>query len=263
VTLARLWEDPELAQGDLSAPLRDFYDGGLALPPRCVYANFVETLDGIVSIPELEQSNALVADGSADDKALMGLLRALADVILIGAGTLLASPKGRWRPEGVHPEGKQAFAELRARLGKTERAPVAIVTSGASLDVGHPVLADGAIVLTTAQGAERLAGVAAEVVAVGDGDLVDLRAALAVLRERGHEQVLAEAGPTTFGALVAGGLVDELFLTVSPVLAGRAESRRRLGLVEGVELLPGAHVAGRLLSLRRGGDHLFARYRLA
>jgi riboflavin biosynthesis pyrimidine reductase len=231
VTLARLWEDPELAQDELPAPLRDFYDGGLALPPRCVYANFVETLDGIVSIPELEGSNALVADGSADDKALMGLLR--------------------------------AFAELRARLGKTERAPVAIVTSGASLDVDHPVLADGAIVLTTARGAERIAGVAADVVAVGDGDLVDLRAALAVLRARGHEQVLAEAGPTTFGELVAGGLVDELFLTVSPVLAGRAASQHRLGLVEGVELLPGARVAGRLLSLRRGGEHLFVRYGIA
>ena len=83
-----------------------------------------------------------------------------------------------------------------------------------------------------------------------------------MLRARGHEHVLAEAGPTTFGALLAGGLVDELFLTVSPVLAGRLESRRRLGLVEGVELLPDARVAPRLVSLRRGGDHLFTRYAL-
>ena len=72
--------------------------------------------------------------------------------------------------------------------------------------------------------------------------------------------VLAAGSPL---ALLAGGLVDELFLTVSPVLAGRLESRRRLGLVEGVELLPDTRIAPRLVSLRRGGDHLFARYRLS
>ena len=72
--------------------------------------------------------------------------------------------------------------------------------------------------------------------------------------------MLAEAGPSTFGELLAGGLVDELFLTVSPVLAGRLASGRRLGLVEGVELLPQARVSPRLLSLRRAGEHLFVRY---
>jgi len=72
--------------------------------------------------------------------------------------------------------------------------------------------------------------------------------------------VLVEAGPTTLGELLARGLVDELFLTLSPVLAGRLEARRRLGLVEGVELLPDLRVAPELVSLRRGGSHLFARY---
>jgi riboflavin biosynthesis pyrimidine reductase len=260
VSLQLLWEHPDLPRGELPAPLREFYDGGLGFDGPRVYANFVETLDGIVSIPELERSNALVADGSGDDKFLMGILRALADVVLIGTGTLLASPKGRWRPQGVYPAGKEAFAELRARLGKSEQPAVAIVTSGASLDVAHPVIAEGALVLTTARGAERLQGSVRDLVAVGDGDWVDLGAALGVLRERGHAHVLAEAGPTTFGELLAAGLVDELFLTVSPVLAGRLESRRRLGLVEGVELLPDVRVAPALLSLRRGESHLFARY---
>ena len=81
-----------------------------------------------------------------------------------------------------------------------------------------------------------------------------------MLRARGHALVLAEAGPTTFGALLAEQVVDELFLTVSPVLAGRLAPGRRLALVEGVELLPGARIAPRLLSVRRSGDHLFARY---
>jgi riboflavin biosynthesis pyrimidine reductase len=262
LTLQLLWEREGLSAAQLPGELEEFYGGGLAFDGPCVYANFVATIDGIVAIPELERSNALVADESDDDKHLMGLLRALADCVLIGTGTMLASPKGRWRPEGVYPRGKEDFAALRSRLGKSEAPFVAVVTSGASLDVEHPVLAAGAIVLTTARGAEQLSGSVPDVVAVNDGDWVDLGAALEELRRRGHEQVLVEAGPTTFGALLAGSLVDELFLTVSPVLAGRHEARRRLALVEGVELLPDARMAGELLSLRRSENHLFVRYRL-
>ncbi|MDX6400983.1 MAG: hypothetical protein QOF27_1589 [Gaiellaceae bacterium] len=259
MTLELLWERDGLPQQELPDELRTFYAGELGFGEQCVYANFVETLDGVVAIPELERSNALVADGSDDDKFLMGLLRAFADVVLIGSGTLLASPTGRWRPAGVYPAGAEVFAELRRRLGKPEHPAVAVVTTGASLDVTHPVLAD-ATVLTTVRGAAGLDGVVPNVVAVTDGDWVDLRAALELLRGQGHSLVLAEAGPTTFGELLAQGLVDELFLTVSPVLAGRLASRRRLGLVEGVELLPQARVSPRLLSLRRAGEHLFVRY---
>jgi riboflavin biosynthesis pyrimidine reductase len=260
VTLRLLWERGDLPRGDLPGELRELYGGALGFDGPCVYANFVETLDGVVAVPGLEQSNALVADSSEDDKFLMGLLRAFADVVLIGSGTLLASPKGRWRPDGVYPKAKAAFAELRRGLGKPERPAVAIVTTGASLDVGHPVVAEGAVVLTTANGAALLEGAVPEVVAVNDGDWVDLAAAVALLRERGHALVLAEAGPTTFGELLAAALVDELFLTVSPVLAGRLAAGRRLGLVEGVELLPETRVAPQLRSLRMSGDHLFARY---
>jgi riboflavin biosynthesis pyrimidine reductase len=259
VSLELLWEKDGLPQQELPDALRAFYAGELGFTAPCLYANFVETLDGVVAIPELERSNALVADESEDDKFLMGLLRAFADVVLIGSGTLLASPKGRWRPAGVYPAGKQAFAELRTRLGKTEHPAVAVVTTGASLDVTHPVLAD-ALVLTTVRGAAKLEGVVPTVIAVNDGDWVDLRIALELLRDRGHSLVLAEAGPSTFGELLAQRLVDELFLTVSPVFAGRLASRRRLGLVEGVELLPQARVSPRLLSLRRAGEHLFVRY---
>jgi riboflavin biosynthesis pyrimidine reductase len=262
LTLELLWERDGLAAGRLPPELESFYGGPLGFDGARVYANFVETLDGIVALPEIERSNALVADASDDDKELMGLLRALADAVLIGTGTLLASPNGRWRPEGVFPAGKDAYAALRASLGKPERPAVAVVTSGASLDVAHPVLAEGAVVLTTARGAAGLADAVPDVVAVNDGDWVDLRAAIAELRRRGHVHVLAEAGPTTFGMLLAEGLVDELFLTMSPVLAGRLESRRRLALVEGVELLPDARVGGELLSVRRSAEHLFLRYRL-
>jgi len=259
VSLELLWEQGGLPAVELPDALRAFYAGDLGLRRECVYANFVETLDGVVAIPDVERSNALVADGSDDDKHLMGLLRAFADAVLIGSGTLRASPGSRWRPEGVYPAAKKAFADLRTRLGKGERATVAVVTTGVSLDTSHPVLAD-AVVLTTDAGAALLGDSVPNVVVVNDGGWVDLHAAIAWLRAQGLAHVLVEAGPTTFGQLVAAELVDELFLTVSPVLAGRSAAGRRLGLVEETALLPETRVAPRLLSVRRGNEHLFLRY---
>jgi riboflavin biosynthesis pyrimidine reductase len=126
------------------------------------------------------------------------------------------------------------------------------------------VLEQGALVLTTARAAPDLSAsvpAATEVLPVTDGEWVEPRAAIAALRDRGHELILSEGGPTLFASFVAAGAVDELFLTVSPLLAGRA-SAPRLSLVEGAELLPGIRVAGELVSLRRHGNHLFLRYAL-
>ncbi|HEY8409448.1 MAG TPA: dihydrofolate reductase family protein [Gaiellaceae bacterium] len=257
-----LWEEAGLADRPLPESLRELYGGGIGFEGPRLFANFVETIDGVVAIPDLEKSNALVADESDDDRFVMGLLRACADVVLVGAGTLLASPKGTWRPEKVYPRAADGFAALREEWGMAERPAVAVVSTGASLDPNHPVLQDG-VLLTTAAGAEALAAVLPDVVAVNDGDWVDLRAAVAVLRGRGHERVLSEAGPHVFGSLLADALVDELFLTVSPVLAGRDLAAKRFGLVEGVELLPDVRSSPRLASVRRGNDHLFLRYLFA
>jgi riboflavin biosynthesis pyrimidine reductase len=259
VSLDVLWEQDGLPAVELPESLHTFYAGDLGLASECVYANFVQTLDGVVALPDVERSNALVADESDDDKHLMGLLRAFADAVLIGSGTLRASPKGRWRPDGVYPAEKEAFTELRARLGKAERATVAVVTTGVSLDISHPVLAE-ALVLTTDAGAALLGTSVPNVVVVNEGGWVDLREALAWLRAQGYAQVLAEAGPTTFGELIGAGLVDELFLTMSPVLAGRSAAGRRLSLIEETALLPETRVAPTLRSVRRGREHLFLRY---
>jgi riboflavin biosynthesis pyrimidine reductase len=178
---------------------------------------------------------------------------------------MLASPNGTWRPERVFPAAAEEFAELRRLRGQPEWPTVAFVTAGRSFDPAHPVLEQQAIVLTTEAAATALRArvpKATEVVAVNLGDQVDLRKALAILRERGHSLILSEGGPQLFGSLLASSLVDELFLTLSPVVAGRAD-RPRLPLVEAIELLPDATVAARLLSLRRHADHLFLRYRLA
>ena len=261
--LELLAEQPDLPHADLPDELRTLYGGGLGFDGPRVYANFVETIDGVVAMPELERSNALIADESAADKFVMGLLRALADVVVVGSGTALASPQGTWRPDKVYPPAAEAFAELRRRLGKPEQPAVAIVTAGGSFDPAHSVLERGALVLTTVGAAARLgAPPASEVVAVNDGDWVDPAAAIAALRARGHASILSEGGPTLFTSFVAAGVVDELFLTVSPLVAGRAGSPR-LSLADGAELLPDVRVAGRLLSIRRHESHLFLRYDLS
>ena len=224
----------------------------------------METLDGVVALPDVARSNALIAAESPADRFVMGLLRAAADVVVVGSGTLLSSPRGTWRADRVFPPAGQAFAELRASRGRPEHPAVAVVTAGGSFDPAHPVLERDAIVLTTDRAAPDIRASApsgCEVVALGGGETVDVRAAVAALRERSHRIVLSEGGPTLFGSLLAAGVVDELFLTLSPLLAGRGGDAR-LSLVEGVELLPDAPVNGRLRSLRRDGGHLFLRYAL-
>jgi riboflavin biosynthesis pyrimidine reductase len=246
----------------LPAELGELYGGDLELAEPRLYANFVSTIDGVVAIPSLPQSNSLIAAGSKGDHFVMALLRAFADCVLIGGGTLAASPHGTWLAERVFPSSTGAFAELRRNRGRPPKPQIAVVTGRGSIDTAHPVLASGALVLTSEAGAKRLEGrlpTAATVVALGEDERLDPSLVVRALRERGHRLILSEAGPHTFGALVAAGVMDELFLTISPLLAGNHGDGSRYGLVESAELLPpGAKT--RLLSLRRHGQHLFLRY---
>jgi riboflavin biosynthesis pyrimidine reductase len=263
--LELLDERPGLPELDLPDELRRLYGGGVGFAEPALVANFVETVDGIVAIPDVPRSNALIAGGSEADRFVMGLLRACADVVLVGSGTMLGSPKGTWRADRAFPDAAAGFAELRRRLGKPEQPSVAFLTGGGSFDPTHPILETGALVLTTDAAAASLAAAvpaATEVLAVSSDDRVDVTGAVTALRARGAGVILSEGGPTLFASLLAAGLVDELFLTVSPLLAGRG-ARPRLGLVEGVELLPDATTPWQVRSVRRHGDHLFLRYLLA
>ncbi len=216
----------------------------------------MQSLDGVVAIPGLPRSHAVVSDDSQADRFVLALLRACADVVLVGTGTLAASPKGTWRVDKAYPEAAEALAELRAARGLREQPLVAVVTSGVSFSPAHAVLEAGAIVLTTetasAAGIAETVPDATEVVAVNDGAGVDLGAAVRALRERGHGVIVSEAGPTLFGQLVAADLVDELFLSpFRHCSRGTRSGGTSLSLVEGVEPpARGRRVAGRLRSVR-------------
>ena len=256
-----LAEQAGLPTVPLPPELARVYGGDLGLAENSLYANFVATLDGVVAIPGLRNSNAVIADHSDADRFLMGLLRSVADAVLIGAGVLRASPKGTWGAGQIHPPAAASYGELRASLGLPEAPEVAILTGSGSIDPRHPVLEGRALVLTSDDGAERLAGKipdTAVVLSLGGETRFDGTTVVAALRARGHRRILSEAGPHTFGALLEAREVDELFLTMSPLLAGEAGVGSRVRLVEGADLVP--LVGSRLVSLRRHGAHLFARY---
>jgi riboflavin biosynthesis pyrimidine reductase len=261
--LELLFENDGLPALELPDQLRDLYAGDLGFDEPCLYANFVASVDGVIAIPALPDSNSELAQNSKADKFLMGILRAFADVVLIGAGVLRAAPKGTWQPEKVYPPAADAFGELRRRVGRDGKPEVAVVTGHGHIDPSHPLLETGALVLTSQSGRERLQGQlpdATTVLVLGESPMLDGRTIADALYERGHRLILSEAGPHVFGALLDANAVDELFLTISPVLAGDAGPGTRLHLVEAADLFP-LHALD-LVSLRRHGDHLFARYRV-
>jgi riboflavin biosynthesis pyrimidine reductase len=263
--LSLLFERDGLPRTELPEGLRRLYGGELGLPEHCFYANFVSTLDGVVAIPSVKRSNRLISDESDADLFVMALLRAFASAVLVGSGTLLGSPTARWRAETAFPAAEEELLELRRRLGLPKAPQVAVVTASGSIDPAHPAVREGALVLTTERGAarlrDRLPGDAQPVVLPG-GDEVDLRAAVELLRARGHARILSEGGPTLFGSLTASGVVDELFLTVSPLLAGRSPREGQLGLVEDTAFLPERRLGAQVLSIRTHGEHVFLRYEL-
>lgn len=262
--LERLFELDALPRTTLPAELARLHDGDLGFPNECLYANFVATVDSVVSIPGMRNSNAFIARHSDSDRFLMGLLRAFAEAVLIGAGVLRASPRGTWRAGEIYPPEAPAYAELRRQLRIAPEPEVAVLTGSGSIDPGHPLFESGALVLTSDVGASRLRGQlpdATTVLTLGESPALDVGSVVSTLRGREHGRILCEAGPHTFGELLAAELVDELFLTRSPLLVGEVGPGSRLGLVEGSDLLPGGRPA-RLASVRRHGSHLFQRYAL-
>ena len=263
--LELLFEEPGLPVEQLPPPLAELYDGELGFAAPLLYANFVTSLDGVAAVvPTASGQGGLISGGLPADRFLMGLLRAFADVVLVGAGTLRAEAGHVWSPGRVYPPAADAYKRLREFLLLSPDTPLAVVTGSGNVDPALPALAGG-LILTTEAGAARLAGRApagVRVIALGAGEALSMSDVLAALRAEGHRSILTEGGPHLFGQLLAAGLVEQLFLTLSPVVAGRERSALQVGLVEGVSLLPGIDVRGRLLSARRSGAHLFLRYQL-
>jgi riboflavin biosynthesis pyrimidine reductase len=260
-------------RGDgMPSELEHRYGGELLIPLHSdrptVIANFVSTIDGIVAFGGGELTGGgLISGFHEPDRFVMGLLRALADVVVVGAGTLRGSTEHRWVAEHIHPASAAAFARWRAEMALPARPTTIIVTASGDIPVEHNGLNDPTIpvvIATTPAGAERLRdapfGDHVSIQPIGADDHVSGDDLVALSTRLGARLVLTEGGPHLLGGLVASDLLDELFLTIAPQLVGRG-SAERLGLVEGIELSPGDARWDHLESVRRSGDHLFLRYR--
>ena len=257
--IERLFEREGLPLLKLPADLATSYGGDLGIARRGICANFVASTDGVVGLgPDAGESGSVISGDSEPDHLVMALLRACADAVLIGAGTFRKAAGAFWRAADVYPSAAGQFAELRQLLGLRPHPLLVVVTASGDLDRAQPALRDSLIV-TTPAGEARLRGTlpAGARLAVLDTDPIPGRALKDLLDAEKLHLVLTEGGPTLFGCLLDEGLVDELFLTISPRLFGRQLEDGRKPLVDGVDL------AGRpldLLSLRRHESHLFLRY---
>ncbi len=235
----------------MPAELEKIY-GRLGLAAREVYANFVESIDGVVALGAKPSAGSTISGRNQADRFVMGLLRAFADAVLLGAGTLRATPGHHWTPEHVYPDLALAFAELRQNLGRKPRPRLVLLTASGNIEVSHPAVVGGATIVTTSHGAadlkHRLPD-SCDIVELGGEGSLDLASALDELRARGYGAILTEGGPHVMGELI------------SPVVAGRDDDTR-LGMVAGAEFLPDRGVWSKLLTARRHGDFLFLRYRL-
>ncbi len=243
----------------LPEALEAAHGGPFWLPERIVYANFVSSVDGIAAIAGVEMSSAAISGGASADRFTMALLRAVADAVVVGAGTL-REHDGPWTAEKAFPAGADAFRRVRTEMS-SEAPTLVVVTASGELPANHPSLG-AAVVVTTSSGARALAERqvrCGEVIDVGDHEAVGGRAVIDRLRERGFNRILTEGGPKLMGSMLAAGAVEHLFLTISPRLVGGG--RGRTPLTDDVDLLDTGDEM-RVLSVRRGGDYLFLRYDL-
>jgi riboflavin biosynthesis pyrimidine reductase len=183
-----------------------------------VRANMIASVDGAAALNG--RSGGLSGDA---DRLVFSVLRSLADVILVGAGTARAE-KYRLAQQG------QIWTELRE--GQPPTPPIAVITRELDLDLDGPLLVDSAhqartILLTTqaAPAARRAAAAARADVILAGRDSVTPAAAVDALAARGHRKILVEGGPNLLTQITEAGLLDELCMTFSPVLEGGRADR--------------------------------------
>jgi riboflavin biosynthesis pyrimidine reductase len=271
--------DQDPSEPALPPALRELYDGNLywgksPAERPFVFANFVSTLDGVVSYQIKGQAGgSTISGGDTADRFIMGLLRASADAIIVGAGTVEAvSPENLWIPENTYPDAKDLYAEYRLNvLHKPEYPLLAIVSASGRLELQRAIFRTPGVctvVITTSAGMGVLAKAGATTLPSVQIHILDAKSGTispgAILRllhaQLGVRRLLHEGGPTLFGQFLAAETVDQLFLTLSPKIAGRSIGAIRPGLVQGMEFMPDRAPQFQLLSVKQRAEYLYLRY---
>ena len=272
------------------APLRTLVDASagpaLPLPPKLsrlygtfrlpiprsgfhVFSNFVSTLDGVVSLQVKGHSGGGDISGfSTQDRMVMGLLRAAADAVVVGSGTLAADPQHVWTPAAICPELADEYRRLEGAMAKPQPALNVIVSGAGTVDLRLPVFASGkvpALVITTAHGAKQLLkrkvpdSVRIHAIRRRAGEIPAADVLQEVGRAISGKRVLVEGGPRLLAKFYKERLVDEQFLSLAPQLSGREIGDARMGLVMGKTFAPRDPLWGRLTDVRLGRRLLFLR----
>ena len=240
-----------------------------------VLCNFVQTLDGIVSLKIPGKSGGAEISGhNQEDTFIMAVLRACADAVMIGEETFRNAPGHVWTAGRVYPALVDEFQTFRKHVGKGSPHPLNVVVSGRGhVDLNQSLFKDAEIqslVLTTQQGASRLhqrfGTTLPATVRVLPGDAVlapaDMMALLHV--EYGIHMLLHEGGPSLLASFLEQAWLDEIFLTISPQIVGRGPTGERPSFSGPLGLPPEQAVWGQLLSVKRAdkSGHLFLRYQV-
>lgn len=272
--------DEEFAESALPRKLRKLYDGDLHFRPSAparpfVIANFVSTLDGVVSYEIKGKSGGSTISGSdPSDGFIMGLLRASADAVMVGARTVHeVSAKSLWTPEYTYPDAKHLYAEYRVNVLHKPEYPLLVVVSGSGrLELERAIFRTPAmrtVVITTSAGKHELTRRGATTLGAveirasdSSSDSIAPSTILQLLQsEFGVKTLLHEGGPTLFGQFLKAGAVDELFLTLSPQIAGREGDVTRPALVQGTDFVPDSAPCFQVVSVKQHGAYLYLRYR--
>jgi len=221
-----------------------------ALPSRRPWlrGNMIASADGAATVDG--RAGGL---GNPTDQRLLGLLRALSDVVIAGAGTVVA--------EGYGPaRAREQYQAVRSAAGQPPAPVMAVVSNRLRLDFSSRYFTEARerpiVVTSEAAPADllRAAHQAADVIVAG-ARVVDPALMVKALAERGHHRLLCEGGPTFLGAAVEAGALDELCLTISPLLVGGPARR----VLDGPVISPPAEM--KLTQLLIDDDELlYARY---
>jgi riboflavin biosynthesis pyrimidine reductase len=259
----------------LPEPLAALYGGGLSftLPAErpLVIGNFVSTLDGVVELGTPGKlGGGPISGNSRHDRMVMGILRAVADAVIVGAGTLRSAPGHRWTAQQIAPDYAASYTALRASRGLPPAPLQVIVTARGALDLAQPVFRTPdlpVLILTTDAGYAHLRheSLPAHItVTVGGATRITARDVLRETCATAPGRIyLTEGGPTLMGDFFAERQLDELFLTLAPQVAGRDGASERPSFVAGRALAPGQPTWGDLISVKHGGSFLFLRYAFA
>lgn len=256
---------PELAAiyGQLRFPLQS--------DQPYIFANFVTSLDGVVSLEAPGRTGGGdISGNNKHDHMVMGILRAVADAIIVGAGTLRKSPNHIWTADHIYPPCSAFYQQIRHAMGKNTSPLNVIVTLEGNVNLNQPLFQSGEVpvlLITTTRGEQRLRQQAippsTEIVALKQSDEGEL-SALAILKvvrqARPGNLILSEGGPRLLASFFAERCLDELFLTLAPQVAGRDNTIERPGLVAGKLFAPEFPLWGSLISVKRETNHLFLRY---